>query len=110
MNDERDLETRQAAHEDHAVWLSSAMKVIDVMGRDVTTVGEQDTLGVAHRSMLRHGIRHLPVVRVGRLVGLLSERNLLAHLSKVESPEDCTSAKYFGQEATFIKRRFMVLA
>jgi hypothetical protein len=22
----------------------------------------------------------------------------------------CTSAKYFGQEATFIKRRFMVLA
>lgn len=67
--------------------LTSAMKVIDVMRRDVTTVGEQDTLGVAHRSMLRHGIRHLPVVRVGRLVGLLSERNMLAHLSKVESPE-----------------------
>ena len=24
--------------------------------------------------------------------------------------EECTSAKYFGQEGTFIKRRFMVLA
>ena len=63
------------------------MKVSDVMQRDVSTVIEYDTLGVAHQVMLWHGIRHLPVVRAGRVVGLLSERNVLAHLSQVEGPE-----------------------
>jgi CBS domain-containing protein len=63
------------------------MKVKDVMERGVTTMVEHDALEVARHVMLRHGIRHVPVVRAGHVVGLLSERDVLAHLSKVEGPE-----------------------
>lgn len=66
---------------------TGTMKVSDIMQGDVATVVAHDTLGVAHQVMLWHGIRHLPVVWVGRVVGLLSERDVLAHLSQVEGLE-----------------------
>lgn len=53
------------------------MKAIDVMTRDPFTVTDTDTLGVAQSAMARRGIRHLPVVHEGRLVGMLSERDVL---------------------------------
>lgn len=42
------------------------------------TVHESDTLGTAHATMKRSRIRHLPVVAGGRIVGMLSERDVLA--------------------------------
>lgn len=62
------------------------MKISDVMEPDVTTVVEGDTLDLARQVMLWHGVRHLPVVRAGRLVGVLSEGGLLAHLSQFQEP------------------------
>jgi acetoin utilization protein AcuB len=53
------------------------MKAIDVMTRDPFTITDTDTLGVAQSAMARRGIRHLPVVHEGRLVGMLSERDVL---------------------------------
>jgi acetoin utilization protein AcuB len=41
------------------------------------TIGRSQTLAVAHELMLRHDIRHLPVLDGGKLVGILSERDLL---------------------------------
>jgi acetoin utilization protein AcuB len=41
------------------------------------TIGRGQTLAVAHELMLRHDIRHLPVLDGGKLVGILSERDLL---------------------------------
>jgi acetoin utilization protein AcuB len=40
------------------------------------TIAPERTLAAAHRLMREHGIRHLPVVDGGRLVGLLSQRDL----------------------------------
>lgn len=40
------------------------------------TIGEDQPLRVAHEMMRRHGIRHLPVLRGGVLVGVLSQRDL----------------------------------
>src|SRR5690606_21404643 len=57
------------------------MKVRELMQRSVTTVGESDTLALASQLMLWNGIRHLPVMRDGRVVGMLSERDVLAHAS-----------------------------
>jgi CBS domain-containing protein len=49
----------------------------DFMTRELVTVGEGDDLALAE-SMLRLGsIRHLPVVRDGKLVGLVTQRDLL---------------------------------
>jgi acetoin utilization protein AcuB len=40
------------------------------------TIGRQQPLAVARQLMHRHHIRHLPVLDGGRLVGVLSERDL----------------------------------
>jgi acetoin utilization protein AcuB len=39
-------------------------------------VGVGDTLASAHRLMRERGIRHLPVLDAGRLVGVVSQRDL----------------------------------
>jgi acetoin utilization protein AcuB len=41
------------------------------------TIGPTRSLAVARHMMQEHGIRHLPVLDGGRIVGLLSERDLL---------------------------------
>ena len=41
------------------------------------TIGPTRSLAVARRTMLEHRIRHLPVLDGGRIVGVLSERDLL---------------------------------
>ena len=41
------------------------------------TVGTDGSLADASRLMKQHQIRHLPVLRAGQIVGLLSERDLL---------------------------------
>ncbi len=52
-----------------------------ILGRYMTpaphTIGEAQTIAAARRLMRVHGIRHLPVLRQGKLVGLVSERDLL---------------------------------
>lgn len=55
------------------------MEVRELMQRSVKTVNENDTLSLASQLMLWNGIRHLPVMRDGRVVGMLSERDVLAH-------------------------------
>ncbi|HJZ85744.1 MAG TPA: CBS domain-containing protein [Polyangia bacterium] len=48
------------------------------------SIGPDQTLTAAHEMMRNHDIRHLPVLQAGRLVGILSQRDL--HL--VETLED----------------------
>ena len=40
------------------------------------TIGRNRSLATAREVMLAHGVRHLPVLDGGRIVGLLSERDL----------------------------------
>jgi CBS domain-containing membrane protein len=54
------------------------LTVGDIMTRDVVTLAEDDALADARRCMERGRIRHLPVVRDGVLVGLLTHRDILA--------------------------------
>lgn len=52
-----------------------------VMTPRPATIGPEDSLGDAAGTMLEGGFRHLPVVDVdGRLVGMLSERDLRGRL------------------------------
>lgn len=53
------------------------LAVADIMTRAVVTLAEDDTLAEARSSMKRSRIRHLPVVRDDRLVGLVTQRDLL---------------------------------
>jgi CBS domain-containing membrane protein len=54
------------------------MQVRELMSTDLVTLTEDETLAHAQRCMARGRIRHLPVVRNGKLVGLLTHRDLLA--------------------------------
>jgi CBS domain-containing protein len=53
------------------------MKAGDLMVREVTTLNAVDSLGLAEDIMELGRIRHLPVVRDGKLVGIVSQRDLL---------------------------------
>jgi acetoin utilization protein AcuB len=46
------------------------------MTRAPYTIGFHQTLAAAHRLMSDHGIRHLPVLESGKLVGMVSQRDL----------------------------------
>lgn len=54
------------------------MKVWERMRRDPITVAETDDLATALQLMLWNGVRHLPVLRGKRLIGVLSQRDILA--------------------------------
>lgn len=49
----------------------------DLMTRELVTLTEGDTLESARRYLELAHVRHLPVVRRGKLVGLLTQRDLL---------------------------------
>jgi len=54
------------------------LTVGDLMTREVVTLAEDDTLADARTCMERGRIRHLPVVRGQKLVGLVTHRDLLS--------------------------------
>jgi CBS domain-containing membrane protein len=58
--------------------MTDAMPVRELMSTDLVTLTEDETLAHAQRCMARGRIRHLPVIRGSKLVGLLTHRDLLA--------------------------------
>ena len=53
------------------------LKVRDIMSTDLVTLKEDDDLGLAENVMRFGRIRHLPVVTNGKLVGLVTHRDIL---------------------------------
>ncbi len=64
------------------------MKMRELMRTAVVTITEPTSLGDATRLMMTHQIRHLPVVRGNRLVGILSERDILHYRALSSFKED----------------------
>ena len=53
-------------------------KVRDIMtARGLAVARPEDDLGLAGQIMAWAGVRHLPVIRTGKVVGVISERDLL---------------------------------
>lgn len=58
-------------------------RVADIMTREVLTIApDLDLFGVAQR-FLKNRVRRLPVVREGRLLGMVSRRDVLAGVEKM---------------------------
>src|SRR5262245_56249812 len=55
----------------------SKLTVRQFMTSSPHTIGADQTLATAHALMRKHGIRHLPVLKGSRLVGMVSHRDLL---------------------------------
>jgi CBS domain-containing protein len=52
------------------------LTVRDIMARDPTTLGRNDTLDLAEDIMNLGRIRHMPVIDEGNIVGIVSQRDL----------------------------------
>jgi len=52
------------------------MKVRELMTTDVATIGRNDELTIADDIMKMKRLRHLPVLEEGRIVGILTQRDL----------------------------------
>jgi CBS domain-containing protein len=64
-------------------------QVSDIMKQQVVTIAASDRLSTAEDIMTLGGVRHMPVVSTGRLVGVVSERDLLrASLSCMDLESD----------------------
>jgi acetoin utilization protein AcuB len=69
------------------------------MNAPVHTLGVQETLAEAHELMNRFAIRHLPVLEGGKLVGMLSQRDLhLIETLKDVDPEVVTVEEAMNQD------------
>jgi acetoin utilization protein AcuB len=72
------------------------MKVREVMTTDnVSTIGEDESLAAAAHRMTWTSCRHLPVVKDREVVGVLSERDLLAWIAeghRLDGPTDLVRA------------------
>jgi CBS domain-containing protein len=73
------------------------MRVKDLMTARTITVGPTDSLLVARALMERHHIRHLPVVNNHKLVGILSEGDVLAAVPHLSSLSQEESARELGR-------------
>jgi acetoin utilization protein AcuB len=51
--------------------------VREIMAEKIVTISEEDSLSTVEDIMTLGGVRHMPVVQAGRLVGVVSERDLL---------------------------------
>lgn len=61
-------------------------KVSDVMSTDVVTIDAGETLAEAARLMKRFGVKRLPVVSEGRVVGMLTRADFLKALAQYMAP------------------------
>ncbi len=75
---ERDLSRRVVATDT----LSSTVTAADVMTPDPQVVGPEESPAQALAIMTRYGIRHLPVVSDGRVLAVVSLRDLQLSMSR----------------------------
>ena len=75
MLSERDLITAIAEDSD-----LQSDRAADVMAFDVQTISPDDDVATAAQQMLDGNIRHLPVLDGTKVVGILSIRDVLAHV------------------------------
>jgi len=79
---------------------SHGRKVAEVMTKDVVTVGENAGVDKVVELMERRRIKRLPVMRSGKIVGIVSRANLLHGLSGMQPPAG-------GADDATIRRRLM---
>ncbi len=60
-------------------------RAMDIMTRDVATAEADTPLVELYSGMIDRSIRHVPVVENGRLIGILSDRDVLPHIRRAKA-------------------------
>jgi CBS domain-containing protein len=88
---------------------ASGRKIDEVMSQSVQTVTEDTPLDEIVNIMERHRIKRLPVIRDGRLVGIISRANLLRALASVAretKPMSADDTSIRDQVVAELKKQF----
>jgi CBS-domain-containing membrane protein len=64
---------------------SHSRKVVDVMSRNVVTASLETPVGDVAELLERHAIKRVPIVRDGKVVGIVSRANLLQALASLKN-------------------------
>jgi CBS domain-containing protein len=76
----------------------------ELMSRTLVTLQEKDSLQDAERWLELGHIRHLPVVRGKKLVGLITHRDLIRHAARpIASARPVKAGDVMNREVTFIR-------
>lgn len=62
----------------------AATKVEDIFKKDVVTISESSTIEEIATIMSEKNIHHLPVVKKGKLVGIVGKKDIVKAIAKVE--------------------------
>ena len=65
--------------------LLSGTHVAEIMSTDVITVGPEETLTEAAWTMRKHRVGSLPVMERGRVVGIITEADVLRHIVRADA-------------------------
>ncbi|HEY6000017.1 MAG TPA: CBS and ACT domain-containing protein [bacterium] len=76
------------------------MFVADWMTREVVTVGPDESIAHAMHLMRERGIKHLPVLKDGRLVGVISDRDIKAFMPSKATTLDVYEINYLLAKET----------
>jgi CBS domain-containing membrane protein len=79
------------------------MRIKDLMTTDVITLNEDDNLDLAQMEMSLARIRHLPVVRQGRLVGLVTHRDIVGAMCSVIADIDTAQQHMLLKQVSVMK-------
>ena len=60
------------------------MKLSEIMTANPLVIDPRETVGQAFHTMTQSGIRHLPVVERGQLIGIVTDRDLRAYAASPE--------------------------
>jgi CBS domain-containing membrane protein len=71
--------------------------VRDIMTREVITLFEEDNLVGVEEGMKRYRFRHLPVADGGKLVGLITQRDLLRIAASDLEPSSMRKTEHYRQ-------------
>jgi len=83
-------------------------KARDVMAGAVVTVGEEAEIGELARLLTEHRIKRVPVLRDGRIVGIVSRADLVRALAEEEPrPAAAGGGGLLGEALTGIDHRFL---
>ncbi|HEY1420026.1 MAG TPA: CBS domain-containing protein [Candidatus Dormibacteraeota bacterium] len=95
---EGDVLATEARLDPHAQASSPPAKdVAGIMTRNVVTVSPDAEVSQAARAMLSAGIKQLPVVRGGRVVGILSRRDLVKLIARRDSDIESELGSRLGE-------------
>jgi acetoin utilization protein AcuB len=76
------------------------MLISDILRTDVITVTPETTLAETLHLLNRQGVRHLPVIEDGRLVGIVSDRDIKSALALSLGPGGAARHRTAGQIMT----------